>query len=762
MSDFNKYKGTVMSLYRKYLEEHHEADKSGQVCSVCNKCILDKCVECKGCHCKTHAVCYNLKRHPEKVWYCIVCEDILRYCMNVPDYDKFEEEQVDRVEPEIMANRNEIFCCICGYSEGAMIRTVLNGVYCHLSCVSWCEEVQLSNTKGAVDQSLFQKYYASPQNLIPICNPFYLNPKRMEGICSICHRQGGVVWCSYPECSHCCHVFCGYKGGWKFYSSSLPKWRDHEGCPPFLSTKREIFCSEHTPFALFRSSNPIEAYDNNHESSQPSSFGDKSDLDTSPSLSICDANIALVQSNPCDSLHYCDICQAKWRDLTCLSWSLSLFKIPRFFRNIPLANAIIEKGRKEKKKGIKKELLSCINYLSNFDKALDSGVWKIEKRNVIKNIILDPKSNSSSSSSSSSKKGTSIGSVKRSDVSLSSSPKKVKVESKEQTTQKGSNSTKPRKALSSQCNRCCILQEPNRCLRQHFHFCPQIETPDLSVTLKGSLQERALKARLTDLISSVKFFSLFGKYPYKDMLSSDQAFHKYIHFYHRGVNKQIYERYKKGNYNLNGILDASNEDLVLLEQMLVDLSDNCKSLNTMIFVLRCLFVSTFYSIYPPHLCSMRMAKEKSTYSRNLVVETNHLASICGILFDLVLEFNNLLSYYKDGKKYKQLRSSPDSRLQCICLCEPCDDSLRLVCDSCHVGYHAECLGLRQTGYPEILQTKFCGYWYLKQGFLCPRCCVGEIYEMNRFEKGSVQIKEKFLKSCKMSYSKKKGTKLTIV
>lgn len=749
MSEFNKYKGSLMSLYRKYLEEHHEADKPGQFCCVCNKHINDKCLECKGCHCKTHDICYNLKRHPEKAWYCIACEDILRYCLNVSDYDTFEEDQIDRVEPEIMANRNKIFCCICGYSEGAMIRTVLNGVYCHLSCASWCEEVQLSNTKGAVDQSVFQKYYASPQNLIPLCNPFHLSPKRMEGICSICHRQGGVVQCSYPKCTHCCHVPCGYKGGWKFYSSSLPKWHDPEGCPPYLSKNREILCEQHTPFALFRSSYSFEA-NSNQEASLSSVSDDTSDLVTSSGgISTCDAETIVVPSNPCNSLHYCDILQAKWRDLTCLTWSSSPFKIPRFFRSTSLANAIIEKGKKEGKKGTKRELRSYANYLSNFDNALESGVWKIEKRKTIKNIMLDAKPNSSS------KKGVSNGGVKRSDTSLSSSPsKKVKVESKEHAVQKGSDSTKPRKPASSQYNLRNSV-EPDLCLQQHSDLCPQIKISDLSVTMKGSLQERTFKAKLTDLISSVKFFSLFGKYPYKDMVSSDQGFLKYIYFYHRGVNKRMYERYKRGNYHLNDILEAPNEDLISLKQMLVDLSDNCKSLHTMIFVLRCLFVSTFYSIYPPHLCSMRMAKEKSTYSRNLVVETNHLATICGILFDLVLEFNNLLSYYNDSKKYKKLRSSPHSSLQCICLCEPSDVSLRLVCDSCHVGYHPECIGLQQTGYPEILQTKFCGYWYLRQAFLCPRCCVGEIYEMSRVEKGAVQIKEKFLKSCKMSFSKKK-------
>lgn len=749
MNKLSISKGQVISLYQKYLKEHHKTDRWGQVCCICNKHIKDKCLECKGCHCVMHDACYNLRRHPEKTWYCIVCEDILRYCLHIFDYDKFEEADIEKTEPAIMKSRNRVFCCICGYSKGAMVRTVLCGIYCHLSCASWCEEVQLSNTKGEVDQSLFQKYYSNPQHLIPICNPFHLNTKRMEGICSVCNRRGGVVRCSSPDCTRCCHVLCGYSNGWRFDSSSLPRWNEHEGCPPYLSTNREILCKEHTPLALIRSSKPLDIFEKHEQLGSPD-LGAKSDhtnFEKPFVLPVCQTTTLVEPSDPSSSFHHCDVFQAKWSDLTCLSWPSSPFKLPRFLESVPLMNSIITKGDEDQKGGTRKETFRGSTSLPNFDDALEPGVWRIERRKINMNAFLNPKENAPS------KKSVSSGGVKRFDDSLNTPSKKMKVEKKQQPTQNSSPPVNSEKVKSSACN-VRVIQEQKICLQQQSRFCPQVQTPDLSLVFNCQFGSQEIQLKLTELISSPKFVSLFGKYPYKNMLSSDQIYHKYVHFYHRGVNRQVFERYKNGNLCLDDILMAPNQDMVSLEQILLTLNDDCKAPNTILFVLRCLLVSTFYSIYPPHLCTKQMAQERSTFSRSLVLETNHLSSLCSILFELALEFNNLLCFYTDSKMYKERRTSADSCLQCICLCDSCDESLHLVCDSCHVGYHPKCIGLQQTGYSEIQQTKFCGYWDLRKGFLCPRCCAGEIYEMSPFEKGVVQIKEKFLKSRKMSNSKK--------
>ena len=744
MEEFNKSKIHIMSQYQKYLEKQYEDCNLGRVCCICNNIITGKCLECQGCHCIMHNTCYNLKRHPDMVWYCIVCEDILRYCIDIKDYDVFKQEDADRIEPDIMQKREKIFCCICGYSEGAMFRTVLNGVYCHVACASWCEEVQLSNEKGLPNQSLFQKFYASPQGLIPQCNPLNLSTKRMEGTCSICHRQGGVVWCSHPDCTHCCHVLCGYRDGWKFQCSSLLKKSEHEGCPPFLSTNRKILCNEHFLCALSKLPGVLgatEAQDNPDKSN----MGDECDLSRLSASPACQVTTS-EEPDPSALLHYYDILSAKWSDLTCLSWTPSSFTVPPFLKNTPLMVAIREKVESRKEKRNRREVPKWITDLSRFDNALHSGVWKIDRKTIDLNALLNQQESNSS------QKHFSYNSLKRSEASGSSPAKRVKVENKEHSKLKKSGNINVTKVNLMQYVP-LHTQEAMLSSQQRLCLSPQIEQPNLSLTLKEPFDERAFKSKLDELISSQKFLSLFGKHPVKNVPSSDLSSQGYIFFYHRGMNKCVFERYTQRDSNLNDCLSAPNDNMIPLEQMLITLTTRCKSLSEMIFVLRCIFLSTFYSIFPPHLYSVRMSKEKSTYSRNLVNETNHLARICQTLFEITLEFNNLLSYYQDNEKYKQRRNSPQPCLQCICLCDPCDETLQLVCDSCHVGYHPECIGLQRTGYPEILQTKFYGCLDLRWGFLCPRCCAGNKYEISQIEKGSVQIKKKFLKSCKMLHFK---------
>ena len=55
----------------------------------------------------------------------------------------------------------------------------------------------------------------------------------------------------------------------------------------------------------------------------------------------------------------------------------------------------------------------------------------------------------------------------------------------------------------------------------------------------------------------------------------------------------------------------------------------------------------------------------------------------------------------------------------------------------------------------MIQTRFWGYWTLERGFVCPRCCKGDLFEMSYSIKGIVQIRDTVIQQYQ-SYQNKKN------
>ena len=694
---FTNYLYELSSRYKCYLTDlENRYYQERETCCVCNYLVVKNrnCVECQGCHCLVHPSCYNLAKIPSEPWYCIVCEDILRFRLHRSDYKEHSVSKGKSFQFQLLALRKEVHCCICGFSEGALIRTVLDGIYCHVCCALCCEEVSITNMGGNQDQSLFQEYYASPSRHIPICNPLRLFRKRQLNCCTFCQRYGGTVKCTNPQCNLWCHVPCGFLNSWKMNYSS-DKVAKSVDAPPSLSTLQGVLCHGHLLYTS-RETNSL-------------------------------LHIATNQ---------CDVLTATWDDFTCLSWSVPPFCVPSLFNSKPLLYILEKMGSCSSKQNSKK-MQQCTAYYQCLLQFINNTVWRISdsESDDSANVIVDPSVTIPDHQG--------IKRAKEDQEVTSELPSKMK-QAKVATVSENVILTQPVHSKTSTTKKTLGKQTSYGNQRRHIGTSPQIPIPDLSDIYKKPKSVQTYRSILLRFLSSPSFCSVFGEYPYNTPTSDDQSFQRYIYHYHRGVNRSVFEHCTQGKFDLEELLEASNEEMISLQELLQSLHRPHLSVVKLISIIRCLLISSLYSVFPTHLTVTLMSQKKSTCVRNLVVETMHLSQVCHQLFDIALEFNNLSVFFCDPNKYRRSRKSSSYFPQCVCLSDQSSSSNWIVCDMCHVGYHPECLGLKVTSYQDLIQTKFYGYWNLSRGFLCPRCCDGDVYELSRFHKGSVQIKDKLV------------------
>ena len=137
-------------------EEEEENDAICEVCGDGDSNYGNVIIFCDGCNAAVHQCCYDLAELPKGDWFCNVCEDILVSRLGVRDVtsvtpkkdDKETDEASVATEMESEASvcqildrlheiRSRVYCCICGYSKGAMMRTNVKGVYAHVACALW-------------------------------------------------------------------------------------------------------------------------------------------------------------------------------------------------------------------------------------------------------------------------------------------------------------------------------------------------------------------------------------------------------------------------------------------------------------------------------------------------------------------------------------------------------------------------------------------------------------------------------------------------
>ena len=148
-------------------EEEEDNDAICEVCGDGDSNFGNVIIFCDGCDAAVHQCCYDLATLPKGDWFCNVCEDILvkklgvRDVMHVTPKESAEdsdvvagvasgvalgmasavevesEPSVSSVLDHLHELREKVFCCVCGYSKGAMMRTNEEGKYAHVACALW-------------------------------------------------------------------------------------------------------------------------------------------------------------------------------------------------------------------------------------------------------------------------------------------------------------------------------------------------------------------------------------------------------------------------------------------------------------------------------------------------------------------------------------------------------------------------------------------------------------------------------------------------
>ena len=165
----------------EYLKAVEEAEENDTICDVCgdgDSNVGNVILFCDGCNAAVHQDCYDLTELPKGDWFCNVCEDILVHQLGVRDVLHVTPQ--DNGDSSVISNelsdledtsclildrlhelRAKVHCCICGYSQGAMMPTLTKGQYAHVCCALWHPNCKIVNNHPLCSQPDF----------IPILNP---------------------------------------------------------------------------------------------------------------------------------------------------------------------------------------------------------------------------------------------------------------------------------------------------------------------------------------------------------------------------------------------------------------------------------------------------------------------------------------------------------------------------------------------------------------------------------------------------------------
>lgn len=146
---------------------------SEQRCAVCNDLECDNSnaiVFCDGCNIAVHQECYGIPFIPEGQWFC-------RRCM--------------------VCKGTSVTCAFCPSKTGAF-KQLDNGVWSHVVCALWINEV----------------YFANPVCLEPIEGVDAIPRNRWKLLCYICKQKtGACIQCCNRSCFQAYHVTCAKRAG---------------------------------------------------------------------------------------------------------------------------------------------------------------------------------------------------------------------------------------------------------------------------------------------------------------------------------------------------------------------------------------------------------------------------------------------------------------------------------------------------------------------------------------------------------------------
>lgn len=247
---------------------------------------------------------------------------------------------------------------------------------------------------------------------------------------------------------------------------------------------------------------------------------------------------------------------------------------------------------------------------------------------------------------------------------------------------------------------------------------------------------KTIRKRIETFIHSTSFMNIFSPAEQSD----SSLFHSYLNHYFKGIPKELL---KETPWSLQALLEYDRINLLDISTIMHSLQQKSISITIMISTILSLLFTSLFSVYPPHIIVNTSISNHLLLARSPIIEVKKLSNLCNELIILISQFLMILQ--------------PSSIEQSTCICQDIvlSSSSHLTCIICHMDYHCSCLGLVPTGYSEMIQTRFWGYWTLERGFVCPRCCKGDLFEMSHSIKGIVQIRDTVIQQYQ-SYQNKKN------
>ena len=154
----------TLSKRPELAREKEDEDDNDAICEVCgdgNSAYGNMILFCDGCNAAVHQSCYDVTELPKGDWFCNVCEDILIEKLGVKDILHVVPKEMSVAEgasegdwegpscpilDRLHELRSQVYCCICGYSKGAMMPTLEPGKYAHVCCALWLPDSRVTNT----------------------------------------------------------------------------------------------------------------------------------------------------------------------------------------------------------------------------------------------------------------------------------------------------------------------------------------------------------------------------------------------------------------------------------------------------------------------------------------------------------------------------------------------------------------------------------------------------------------------------------------
>lgn len=247
---------------------------------------------------------------------------------------------------------------------------------------------------------------------------------------------------------------------------------------------------------------------------------------------------------------------------------------------------------------------------------------------------------------------------------------------------------------------------------------------------------KTIRKRIETFIHSTSFTNIFSPAEQSDSL----LLHSYLNHYFKGIPKELI---KETSWSIQTLLEYDRNNLLDLSTIIHSLQQKGISTTAMVSTILSLLFTSLFSVYPPHVIVNTSSSNHLLLARSPLIEVRKLSTLCNELTILISQFLTILQ--------------PSSVEQSACICQELttSSSSHLNCISCHTDYHCSCLGLVPTGYSEMIQTRFWGYWTLERGFVCPRCCKGDLFEVSHSMKGVVQIRDSVIQQYQ-SYQNKKN------